>query len=118
LILFSEQVEQDAGGQIGQFLGVAMGFAPQACQVAPQAVIVTFYGIGVRLALQVVLSGEDDAVGMPEVGAEGDLAGMRKLRIQTLGRFGATIAQCPAADFLGSTINSPPEPARIFFLPT
>ena len=95
-----------------------MGFAPQAGQINAQAIVVTFDREGVRLALQVAVLGEDQAVGMPEVGAEGDVAGVRKLRIQAAGRFGVTIPQRPAANFLGNTINSPPQPASRFFWPT
>src|SRR5674476_1562856 len=35
-----EQVEQDAGGKVGKFLGIAMGFAPQPGEINPQAVVV------------------------------------------------------------------------------
>lgn len=76
-----------------------------------------FYGEGVRLALQVPALLEDNPVGVPEIGAERDVAAVRKLRIQTPGRLGSTIAQRPSADFLGSTINSPPQPAGHFFFP-
>jgi hypothetical protein len=72
----------------------------------------------VRFALEVPIPGEDLAVGMPEVGAEDDVCGVRKLRIQTLGRLGTTIPQRPAADLFGSAINSPPQPASLFFLAT
>ena len=95
-----------------------MGFAPQAGEINAEAIIVTFNGEGVGLALQMARLGEDQAVGVPEIGAEGDVGGVRKLRIQASGRFGSTIAQRPSADFLGSTINSPPEPAGRFFWPT
>ena len=61
------------------------------------------------------VTSKNQAVGVPEVGAEGDVRGARKLRSQTAGRFGSTIPQRPAADFLGSTINSPPQPAGRFF---
>jgi hypothetical protein len=95
-----------------------MSLAAKASQVASQAVVVAFYGEGVRLALEMAVLFEDDGVGMPEVGAEDDVPGVRKLRIQTPGRCGSTIAQRPSADFLGSTINRPPQPASLFFLPT
>ena len=75
-------------------------------------------GEGVGLALAVALAGEDQAVGVPEVGAEGDVIGVRKLRSQAAGRFGSTIPQRPPADLFGGTINSPPEPAGRFFWPT
>ena len=55
-------------------------------------------------ALQMAVRGGDQAVGVPEVGAERDVRGVRKLRSQMAGRFGSTIPQRPAADFLGSTI--------------
>ena len=42
-------------------------------------------GEGVGLALAVALAGEDQAVGVPEVGAEGDVGGVWKLRIQAAG---------------------------------
>jgi hypothetical protein len=75
----------------------------------------TFYGERVRFAFEMRVSLEDNSVGMPEVGAKRDVIAMRKLRIQTAGRFGSTIAQRPSADLLGSTINSPPQPAGFFF---
>ena len=95
-----------------------MGFAAKAGEVDAEAVVVTLDGEGVGFALQVVVPGKDYAVGVPEVGAEGDMPGVRKLRIQAAGRFGSTIPQRPSADFLGSTINSPPQPAGRFFWPT
>ena len=95
-----------------------MGLSPQACEIDSQAVVVTLNGEGVRLALEMMVAGENHAIGVPEVGAKGDVAGVRKLRIQTAGRLGSTIPQRPSADFLGSTINSPPQPAGRFFWPT
>ena len=95
-----------------------MRLSAQTRQVATQAVVVALYGEGVRLAFEVPALFKDDSVGVPEVGAVGDVLAVRKLRIQTPGRFGSTIAQRPSADFLGSTINSPPQPAVLFFLPT
>ena len=89
-MLFDE-VEEDAGGEGSEFFGGAM---------------------------EVPVLGEDQAAGMPEVGAEGDVGGVRKRRIQTPGCFGSTIAQRPAADRFGSTIKSPPQPAGRFFWPT
>ena len=50
-----------------------MGFSPQAGQIDPEAIIVAFNREGVRLALQVAVPAKDQAVGMPEVGAEGDI---------------------------------------------
>ena len=93
-----------------------MGLTSQAGQINPQPVVATLYREGVRFALDVPVLGEDDAVGVPEIGGEDEVIVVRKLRIQTLGRVGATIPQCPAQDALGSTINSPPEPAGSFFL--
>jgi hypothetical protein len=55
---------------------------------------------------------------VPEVGAVGDVRGVRKLRIQAAGCFGSTIPQRPAADLFGNTINSPPQPTGRFFWPT
>jgi hypothetical protein len=95
-----------------------MGFPAKTSQIAAQAIVVAFYGEGVRLALKVPVLLKDDPIGMPEIGAKGDVPAVRKLRIQTPGRFGSTIAQRPSADFLGSTINSPPQPDILFFLPT
>ena len=103
---------------MGEFLGVAVGLATEAGEIDTEAIVVAFDGEGVGLALQMAVAGEDQAIGMPEVGAEGDVPGVRKLRIQAAGRFGSTIAQRPSADFLGSTINSPPQPAGRFFWPT
>ena len=105
---FFDEVEQDAGGEVCEFLGIAMGFSAEPGEIDSQAVVVAFDGEGVGLALKVAVAGEDQAVGMPEVGAEGDVGGVRKLRIQTPGALGSTIAQRPAADRFGSTINSPP----------
>jgi hypothetical protein len=78
---------------------------------------VTFYRERVRFALEMLVLLEENAVGVPKVGAKRDVIAMRKLRIQTPGRFGSTIAQRPSADLLGNTINSPPQPAGFFFFP-
>ena len=115
---FVEQITEDAGGEIGEFLGGAVGLATEAGEVDTEAIVVAFDGEGVGLALQRAMPGEDQALGRPEVGAEGAVPGVRKLRIQIAGRFGSTIAQRPSADFLGSTIHSPPQPAGRFFWPT
>ena len=88
----------------------------EASQIAPDAVVQAFDGKGVRLALDVVLVAEDFPVGMPEVGGKLEVSGVRQLRSQPLGRLGSTIPQRPPQDRFGSTINSPPEPAIIFFL--
>ena len=85
--------------------------------VGPEAVVVTFAGEGIRLALQLALRREDQAVGGTRSGAEGDVGGVRKLRIQTAGCFGSTIPQRPTADLFANTINSPPPPAGRFFWP-
>jgi len=94
-----------------------MGFASPAGKIDAEAIIVTFDGEGVGFALEMTVLGEDQAIGVPEVGAESDVAGVRKLRIQAAGRFGVTIPQRPAADFLGNTINSPPQPTSRSFCP-
>ena len=95
-----------------------MGLAAQPRQVDPDPIVAALYGEGVCFALEVPVAPEDLAVGVPEVGAEDEVRGVRKRRIQTLGRLGTTIPQRPAANFLGSAINSPPPPASLFFLPT
>ena len=95
-----------------------MGLAPQTGQIHPQAVVTTLYREGVRFALDMSVLGEDDPIGVPEVGGEGDVVCVRKLRIQALGRDGATIPQRPAQDAFANTINSPPEPASSFFFET
>ena len=95
-----------------------MGLSAKACERDSQAVVVTLNGEGVRLALEMMVAGENYAVGVPEVGAEGEVGGVWKLRIQTPGALGSTIAQRPAADRLGSTIHSPPQPEGRFFWPT
>src|ERR1039458_9906937 len=107
--------KQDSGGQV--FFGLAVVVRPafEAGQIAPDAVVQAFDGKGERLALDMVLAAEDFGVGVPEVGGKLDLGGVRQLRGQPLGRFGSTIPQRPAQDRFGSTINSPPEPAIIFF---
>ena len=115
---FVDDKKQDAGGQIFSGFAIVVRPAFEAGQIAPDAVVQAFDGEGVRLALDMVLAAEDFGVGMPEVGAEGDVPSVRKLRIQAAGRFGSTIPQRPSADFLGSTINSPPQPAGRFFCPT
>jgi hypothetical protein len=115
---FFEQVKQYAGGEVGEFFGLTVSLPPQAGQITAQTVVVALYGKRVRLALEVSAVLEDDPVGVPEVGTVDDVFAMRKLRVQAPGRLGSTIAQRPSADFLGSTINSPPQPARLFFLNT
>ena len=117
-MLLCEQIEEDAGGEIGEFLGVAMSLAAQAGEIDSQPVVVALNGERVGFALQMPVLAENQAVGVPEVRAEGDVPGVRKLRIQAAGCFGSTIPQRPPTDFLGSTINSPPQPAGRFFWPT
>ena len=95
-----------------------MSFATQPRQVHPDPVVAALYGEGVRFALEMPMAAEDLAVGVPEVGAEDEGRGVRKRRSQTLGRLGTPSPQRPAANFLGSAINSPPQPASLFFLPT
>ena len=95
-----------------------MGLATEAGEIDADAIVVAFDGEGVGLALQMMVALEDQAIGVPEVGAEADVFAVRKLRIQAAGRFGSTTAQRPSADFLCSTINSPPQPAGRFFWPT
>ena len=95
-----------------------MSFSFQPGEVAADAVVQTFDGEGVGFALDMVFFGEDFSIGVPEVGGIDDVEGVRKLRIQPLCCFGSTIPQRPAQDALGSTINSPPEPAIIFFFET
>lgn len=95
-----------------------MGFSFEACEVAADAVVQAFDGEGMGFTLDMGFFGEDFPVGMPEVGGKDDVGGVRKLRIQPLCCFGSTIPQRPAQDALGSTINSPPEPAIIFFFET
>src|ERR1035438_2873093 len=110
--------KQDAGGQIFSGLAVVVRPAFEPGQAAPDAVVQAFDGEGVRLALDLVLAAEDFRVGRPEVAGILDGGSVRQLRSQPLGRFGSTIPQRPPQDRLGSTINSPPEPAIIFFLAT
>ena len=90
----------------------------EASEVATDAVVQTFDREGVGFTLDVAVLEKDFPVRVPEVGGEDDVRGMRKLRIQPLRRFGSTIPQRPAKDTLGSTINSPPEPAIVFFFAT
>jgi hypothetical protein len=104
--------------RLASFFGVTVRPAAKTGEVNAEAVIVTLDGEGVGLALQMPVLGEDQAVGVPEIRAEGDVPGVRKLRIQAAGRFGSTIPQRPSADFLGNTIKSPPQPAGRFFWPT
>ena len=51
-----------------------MGFAAEAGEINPQAVVMAFDGEGVGLALQMTGLGKGQAIGVPEVGAEGDVA--------------------------------------------
>ena len=95
-----------------------MGPAFEPGQIATDAVVQAFDREGVGLALEVAVLAEDFSVGVPEVGGESDVGGARKLRIQPLRCCGATIPQRPAKDAFGSTINSPPEPAIVFFFAT
>lgn len=92
-----------------------MRFSAQSRQIDTDTVVVAFYRERVCFALQVLFGLKDFPVGMPEVCAVGDVIGVRKLRIQSLGRLGATIPQRPPANLFGRTINSPPESALLFF---
>ena len=67
----------------------------EASEVAADAVVQAFDGEGVRLALHMVFAAKDFRVGMPEVGGELEVSGVRQLRSQPLGRFGSTIPQRP-----------------------
>ena len=87
-------------------------------QVAADAIVQAFNRERVGFALNVVGLPEDFGVRMPEVGGKGEVGGVRKLRIQPLRCLGSTIPQRPAQDAFGSTINSPPEPAILFFFAT
>ena len=99
-------------------LAVIVGPSFKASEVAADAVVQAFDGEGVGFALDMVFIAEDFPVGVPEVGGKDDVGGVRKLRIQPLRCFGSTIPQRPAQDAFGSTINSPPEPAIVFFFAT
>jgi len=57
-----------------------MGFAPQPGEIYARTIVVAFDGKTVRFALEMTVPGEDQAVGMPEVRAEGDRRGARRLR--------------------------------------
>ena len=101
-------------------LGFAVTVRPpfEPGQITAEAVVQAFDREGVGFALEMPVLAEDGPVRVPEVGGEDEVRSMRKLRIQPLRRFGSTIPQRPAKDTLGSTINSPPEPAIIFFFAT
>ena len=58
-LCFFDEVEQDAGGEVCEFLGVAMGFSAEPGEIDPQAVMVTLDGEAVGLALKVTLAGKD-----------------------------------------------------------
>ena len=64
-----------------------MGFPAEAGETDPQTVVVAFAGEGMGFALAMTVAGKDDAVRMPEVGAESGVGGVRKLRLQTAGGF-------------------------------
>ena len=115
---FLDDEEQDAGGEVD--LGLAVTVRPpfEPGQITADAVVQAFDGERVRFALDVVGLLEDFGIGMPEVGGEDKVGGVRKLRIQPLRCLGSTIPQRPAQDAFGSTINSPPEPAIVFFFAT
>jgi hypothetical protein len=87
---FVDDEKQDAGGQI--FFGLAVIGRPalEPGQSAPDAVVQAFDGKGVRFALDMVLAAEDFGAGMPEIGRELDLGGVRHLRSQPPGRLGST----------------------------
>ena len=110
--------EQDAGSEIFHGLAVTVRPAFEAGQIAADAVVQAFDREGVGFALDVAVLGKDFPVGVPEIGGEGEMSGVRKLRIQPLRARASTIPQRPAQDALGSTINSPPEPASSFFFAT
>ena len=111
---FLEQIKEDAGSEIGKFLGVAVGLATKAGEINSDAVVVVFDDGSGGLALQMMAALEDQAAGVPEIGAEGDVFAVRKSRTQAAGRFGSTTAQRPSANFPGSTIKSPSQPLGVF----
>ena len=52
-----EQIKQDAGREIGEFFGGAMGLAAKAGEINAEAIVVTLDGESVGLALQVPVLG-------------------------------------------------------------
>ena len=95
-----------------------MRLSSQAGQIATNPVVHAFDGVRVRLAFDVLVLGEDSAVARPVVGGVSELIAERKRLAQRSGRSGVAITQRPAEYLVGSAINSPPEPNRLFFLPT
>jgi hypothetical protein len=81
-------MEEDACGEVGEFFGVAMGFSSQSGQPTAKTIVMTFYREGVRLAFEMAASLEDDAVGMPEIGAIGDVLPPREVAQPDAGPFG------------------------------
>ena len=74
-----------------------------------------FDGVGVRFALEVLGFGEDFAVALPVVGGVSELSADSKRLAQRSGCSGVAITQRPAEYLVGSAINKPPEPNRLFF---
>lgn len=81
-------------------------------EVHAQAAAVTFEGEGVGLALPGAVPGEDQPAGVPEVGAEGKVRAVRKLRIQAAGRLGSTSPSAHPRTFLGGRSRARHEPLR------
>ncbi len=95
-----------------------MRLSPQPGQIASQLVVHALDDVGLRLALDELLFGEDGVVAAVVVGAVLEVRAIRNLRAQRSGCSGVTIAQDPCEYASGSAINSPPEPNGAFFSPT
>ena len=97
--------------------GLAVTVCPpfEPGQITAAAVVQAFARAGMGFALDMIGLAEDFGIGVPEVGGKDEVGGVRKQRIQPLRCLGSTIPQRPAQDAFGSTINSPPEPASVFF---
>ena len=115
---FASKEEDEASLEHFEGFGVTLGSSGEPGQEVAQAAVVTFDGLGVLFTLDVSAVSKDHRVGVVVVGAVEDMGGFWKLLHKTPGCLGVTTAQRPSADSPGSTIKSPPDPAKVFFLET
>jgi len=115
---FASKEEDEASLEHFEGFGVTLGSSGQPGQEVTQATVMAFNGLGGLLALEMGSIGKDHRVGVVVVGAVEDVGGFWKLLHKTPGCLGVTTAQRPSADSPGSTIKSPPDPAKVFFLET
>ena len=112
----SFEIEQDKSGELASGLRVVTTrLLSRSRQIATNTAIQALDSVRVRFAPEVPGLREDSAVALPMVGGVSELIANRNHLAQRSGCSGAAITQRPAEYWVGSAINSPPEPNELFF---